>query len=150
MLLLSQPSASLIALKKKKFFVSPYPVIGSYLLVTDFEVEPQDKDVAEVDKVKMELIKGGVNGWKNLPQKSIIGHVRINVCEQLTKEDCDEWKNSTTFEALTDEFIPGYFLCHVSEVARFKPVPTTSQTIITSFETLKIKCDAVRSKTEIR
>lgn len=141
--MVSQPSASLIAHEKKKFFVAPYPITGDYLLVTDFQVEPVDKKTAKLDKVHMNLILSGLNGWDSLPQKSILASVKIDRCEQLTDEDCEDWENSRTFEALTDLFIPGYFICHISEVKRHKPVPTTIRTIIKDFDGLNEQSNAI-------
>lgn len=96
----------------------------------------------------MQLIKSGHKGWQDLPHWSIIAHVRIDVSEQLTEEDCKEWEESTTFEALTDNFIPGHFLCRIKEVARFKPVKVTKR-LMKEFTSLNLKCDAVKSTVEI-
>lgn len=116
--------------------------------MTESTIEAKNREVSEIEKVRMQLIKSGHKGWQDLPHWSIIGHVRIDVSEQLTEEDCKEWEESTTFEALTDNFKVGHFLCHIKEVARFKPVKVRNG-VIEEFTSLNLKCDAVKSRVEI-
>lgn len=143
-LFIDQPLASLIMHKHKDYIILPYPSIGRKIIVTSFDVKPENKAIAETPSVRGKIILSGYTGWKDLPFRSILGQVNISECKKLNKEDVAYFNGLRTFERTTDKYQEGLYLCSINEVCKITPIKTGAKKIISSVKKINTKFGAIR------